>query len=737
MTTPGVAYLRIALATPLRRLFTYLPPANTRADSIGAGQRVRVPFGNRQRVGLVTGHSQEADIDPGKLKRISSVLDDVPVIPATHLALLRWAADYYQHPVGEAVFAGLPTRLRQGEPAQLEQPRGWCFNPDGPDVAMPRPGARAPRQEELLQLFETRHPDALTTTDIAAAGINNWRTPLKTLIERGWLREVTLDDEQPDGPALEQPLTLNNDQQQALAAMRATYGQHQTHLLDGVTGSGKTEVYLQATADMLEQGRQCLLLLPEIALTPQLIRRFKRRFGPRLAILHSGLTDSDRCRAWLRARDGLADVVLGTRSAVWTPLPRPGLIIVDEEHDRSYKQQEGFRYHARDVAIMRGYRESIPVVLGSATPSLESLFNTEQGRYTHLLLPERAGTARSPDLHVLDIRQAPMQGALSERFLQMLRDNLAAGRQSLLFLNRRGYAPVIMCHECGWTAMCHRCDTTMTYHKQRRRLCCHHCGHEHPRPEACTVCKAPLIEVGHGTERVEQTLAEALPQARLLRLDRDSTRRRGTLEDLLQQARGGEADILIGTQMLAKGHHFPAVSLVGILEADGGLFSTDFRALEHLAQLIIQVSGRAGRAEHPGTVVIQTHHPDHALLRTLTDRGYAAFASAALAEREMLQLPPYSYLALMRAEAKQTVAAQQFLDDARALLPEATGLDVLGPVPAPRPRRAGYQRLQLLLQATQRPRLRQVLGDWLHAVEQLNSSRHVRWSIDIDPQEMG
>jgi len=345
--------------------------------------------------------------------------------------------------------------------------------------------------------------------------------------------------------------------------------------------------------------------------------------------------------------------------------------------------------------------------------------------------------AKSPDLHVLDIRQSPMRGALSERFLKMLGDNLAAGRQSLLFLNRRGFAPVLMCHECGWTATCHRCDTAMTFHKQRQRLCCHHCGHEHQRPDTCPGCGGKLIEVGHGTERVEQTLSEALPAARILRIDRDSTRRRGVLEDLLRRVHSGEADILVGTQMLAKGHHFPSVSLVGIVEADGGLFSTDFRALEHLAQLIVQVSGRAGRAEHPGTVVIQTHHPDHPLLRTLTEHGYPAFAKAALAEREMLQLPPYSYLALMRAEAKQPAAAERFLQEARQLIPDTADVQVLGPVPAPRPRRAGYQRLQLLLQSPQRPRLQRILGGWLDGVEQLKSARHVRWSIDVDPQEMG
>lgn len=733
----GGPYLQIALATPLRRLFTYLPPAALDPATLQPGQRLWVPFGNRRRIGLLIDKTAETDIDARRLKRVAGMIDADPVIPAAHLNLLLWAAEYYQHPVGEALFSCLPVLLRQGKPAQLAQATGWQLNPDGPGNGVPRPGKRAPRQLELLELLESRQPLALSAADITAAGLTHWREPLKALLKRGWIREVALHSTIPAADSLEAPLELNPHQARAVEAIKASLDGYQSHLLDGVTGSGKTEVYLQTAAQVLQQGRQCLVLLPEIALTPQLLHRFARRFGPRLAVLHSGLTDKDRFNAWLRARDGDADVVLGTRSAVWTPLSRPGLIIVDEEHDLSYKQQDGFRYHARDVAIMRAHRESVPIVLGSATPSLESLYNTLQRRYRHLQLPERAGQARPPQLQVLDIRQSRLNGALSERFLDMLRKNLSAGRQSLLFLNRRGYAPVLLCHDCGWTAECRRCEAAMTWHKGRGLLCCHHCGQQHRRPEQCPTCQGRLIEVGHGTERVEQSLGELLPDARILRIDRDSTRTRGSMENLLRSARGGEADILVGTQMLAKGHHFPAVSLVGILEADGGLFSSDFRALEHMAQLIVQVSGRAGRVEYPGTVVIQTHHPDHPLLRTLTDEGYPAFARAALAEREMLQLPPYSYLALMRAEAKQAAAAEQFLNEARELLPGDSDVEVLGPVPAPRPRRAGYQRLQLLLQAPERASLRRLLGGWLDAVEQLNSGSRVRWSIDIDPQEMG
>ncbi|MCS3904144.1 primosomal protein N' (replication factor Y) [Methylohalomonas lacus] len=727
-------YLHIAVATPLRRTFSYLPPTGIADEQLQPGQRLWVPFGRQRRVGMLLGLSDHTDVAAAKLKPVQGLIDDTPLFTGAQLDLLKWASDYYQHPIGEVIATCLPAELRHGKAATISATYGWQYAAGDPAR---RPDRRAPRQAELLALFEQQPEAVLTASDLSAAGHDNCHGPLRALAERGWIRRARVDAPQAAPAELETPLPLNAAQQVALEAISASLGGYRTHLLDGVTGSGKTEVYLQSVAEVLARGQQALILLPEIGLTPQLVRRFERRFGTRLGVLHSGLTDSDRANTWLRARAGEVDVVLGTRSAVWTPLAHPGLIIVDEEHDLSYKQQDGFRYHARDVAIMRGHRESLPVVLGSATPALESLHNADQDRYTHLSLPQRAGSARSPAVHVLDIRQSHMHGAIADRFMNMLRDNLAAGRQSLLFLNRRGYAPVVMCHDCGWKAECRRCETTMTYHHGRARLACHHCGREQPRPSTCPDCQGTLIEVGHGTERLEETLAKQLPDARIIRIDRDSTRGRGNLEALLESAHGGAADILVGTQMLAKGHHFPGVSLVGILEADGGLFSSDFRALEHLAQLIVQVSGRAGRAEHPGEVVIQTHHPEHALLRTLTEHGYGAFAQAALREREQLELPPYSYLALLRAEAKQLQHVSQFLEQARDCLPRQAEVYALGPVPAPRPRRAGFQRQQLLLQAGDRTHLRRILGNWLQDVEQLTSSKKVRWSIDVDPQELG
>lgn len=737
MKSNSACYLRVAVAAPLRRLFTYLPPPDVPATTINPGQRISVPFGHRRRVGLVVEVTNDCDLPAARLRRAHSLIDSVPLFTREHLELLLWAGEYYQHPLGDALLACLPAALRLGKPATLPETVTWQLHEQRPVDSSDRL-RRAPKQAALLALFEQHHPLALDSGALIAAGFRDWRAPLKALLKRGWLIETRRPASISDRIQARQetPLVLNNEQAIALGEIRAGLGGFHTYLLEGVTGSGKTEVYLQAVAEVLGEGRQALILLPEIALTPQLIERFERRFSCTVAVLHSGLNDSERLRAWLLARDGHAGVVLGTRSAVWTPLKQAGLIVVDEEHDTSYKQQDGFRYHARDVAIMRARREQVPIVLGSATPSLESLHNARCGRYHHLHLPRRAGAARKPVLQVLDIRQSRMHGVLSGRFLEQIRDNLNAGRQTLLFLNRRGYAPVLMCHACGWSAECDRCDAPMTWHRSRGILACHHCGREARRPDECPACgSGELIEIGHGTERLAQTLQEVLPDAAVVRIDRDTTRRRGSMQLLLDSVHTGTAQILVGTQMLAKGHHFPDVSLVGILEADGGLFSTDFRALERMAQLIVQVSGRAGRDRHPGTVVLQTHHPDHPLLRTLLEHGYPAFAEAALAERNAIRLPPFNYLALLRAEAAQAIPAERFLTEARRLL-EPAGLDLMGPVPAPRPRRAGRQRLQLLIQSAERQRLQQALSPWLLQLEELPASRRVRWSIDVDPQDL-
>ena len=528
---------------------------------------------------------------------------------------------------------------------------------------------------------------------------------------------------------------LNSEQRAASSAIAIQQG-HAVILIEGVTGSGKTEVYLDAIHRALAVGLQVLVIVPEIGLTPQLVQRFQQRLAGNMAVLHSGLSDSQRLNAWLAAANGEADVIIGTRSAIFVPLARPGLIVVDEEHDPSLKQQEGFRYPARDLAVYRGHQLDLPVVLGSATPSLESLANAESGRYQTVRLTQRAGGAAPPRLRLMDMRGQPTIEGLSEPLIRTVREHLEADGQVLLFLNRRGYAPTLICHECGWIAECDRCDARYTYHRGRSRLHCHHCDRETGVPRACPECgSVDLRPLGLGTERVESTLQTLLPDTPLIRIDRDSTRRRGEFERQMASALSGESRLLLGTQMLAKGHHLPAVTLVAVIDADQGLFGADFRAPERLAQLVIQVAGRAGRAERPGEVVIQTHQPEHPLLQTLIHGGYPAFAEVALAERQAAGLPPARSMALLRAEAPGKAAPQAFLQAALAVMPAQTSVEALGPYPAPMERRAGRYRAQLMLQADHRPALQRLLSCWLPAIGALPEARRARWSVDVDPAE--
>jgi primosomal protein N' (replication factor Y) len=509
-------------------------------------------------------------------------------------------------------------------------------------------------------------------------------------------------------------------------------------LLHGVTGSGKTEVYLALVREVVARGRQALVLVPEIGLTPQVVARFQRRSGARLALLHSGLAEGERERAWLAARAGTADVLIGTRSAVFTPLPRLGLVVVDEEHDASFKQQEGFRYSARDLAVVRAQRAGCPVLLGSATPSLETLRNTQLGRYRALALPDRAGVAAPPALDLVNIRGVPLEGGLAPVSRRMVLETLGRGEQVLLFLNHRGYAPIVMCHACGWVAECRRCDARMTFHGGDRLLWCHHCGSQRLRDRQCPNCGATeLADVGVGTERLEEAVGRLFPGHEVVRVDRDSMRRKGVLEQSFEDIRSGRYPLLVGTQMLAKGHHFPNVTLVIVLDADQGLYGVDFRAPERMAQLIEQVAGRAGRADKPGRVLIQTHHPEHPLLQLLVTRGYGAFAAAALAEREAAGLPPFGHQVLWRAEATRAEPPAAFLDAVAALVRAEAGgaVEVWGPVPAPMERRAGRYRAHLLLQARERGPLHGRLGAWVEQAAALPQARSTRWSVDVDPQD--
>ena len=733
--------LRLALPSPLRRLFDYRAPAGVTRSALQPGMRLRVPFGRREVIGILIEVCEHTDVPVDKLKPALQLLDPQSPIPPALFKLCLWTAQYYQHSLGDTFSWALPNLLRQGEPAEQRQQRFWLAAPDA-SVDDPRL-TRARRQREVLRTL-AQHPHGVAHELLDKLQLH--KDSLKLLLEKQLVqievrRHVSTAYH---GNWLAQPeLPLNSEQQAAVSAIESGFDSFNAFLLAGVTGSGKTEVYLQLIRQTLEAGKQALVLIPEINLGPQTLERFARRFNARIALLHSNVNDRERLEAWLAARDGEADIIIGTRSALFTPLKNPGLIIIDEEHDASYKQQEGLRYHARDLAIVRAHQENVPIVLGSATPSLESLHNAQSGRYALLKLTQRAGGASQPRFLRLDIKSRPLDSGISGPLQQAIQQTLEAGQQVLVFLNRRGFAPTLLCHDCGWISQCKRCDARMTLHQRSGELRCHHCGHAERRPLQCPECaKVDLRPIGAGTERAEERLAILFPQFPVLRIDRDSTSRKGAMDELLNTIHRGEPCLLVGTQMLAKGHHFPRVTLVAILDADGGLFSADFRASERMAQLVVQVAGRAGRAEEPGKVIIQTHLADHPLLVQLTEQGYFAFAEQALSERRSAGLPPFSHLALLRAEAHKPGQAEDFLDQACAEAEHLqqqlglTSVELLGPVPAPMERRAGRHRAQLLLQANSRAALHKLLAYWLPQLEQMPAGRAVRWALDVDPIDL-
>jgi primosomal protein N' (replication factor Y) len=725
--------IQVAVPAPLYRRFDYLGPA----QPLLPGMRVRVPFGRRQLVGVVLGTLETSELPQEKLKRIGQVLDDAPVMPAALLKLLNWAADYYHHPIGDVIAAALPTWLRQGRAASIAGVRFWTLTEAERRIA-PETLKRAPARKRILEALATAPLglDAAALVEMSPS----WATAIKTLAEKGWVAEQSRDCLEAGLASLTPAPQPNSAQQIAIETVAAALNRFQCFLLHGVTGSGKTEVYLRLVEQVLAQNRQALVLVPEIGLTPQLVNRFRQRFSVPIALLHSGLNDQERLCAWLAARDGRAPIVLGTRSAVFAPLKNPGLIVVDEEHDSSYKQQDGFRYSARDCAVMRAAHAGIPVVLGSATPALESLKNARDGTYQLLDLPDRTGGATMPTVRLLDMRVLKPAEGLSHPLRQALAERLAKGEQSLLFLNRRGFSPVWMCHDCGWIAPCHRCDARLTFHKGSHKLRCHHCHAEQLLPPACPKCGGDnLHPLGEGTERIEQALQQFFPQARIERIDRDSTRRKGALEEKFERVHAGAADILVGTQMLTKGHDFPNVTLVGVLNADQGLFSPDFHASERLFQQIVQVSGRAGRADKPGEVLIQTWHPDHPVFAALQQHDFSGFVDFALAERRETEYPPFGFLALLRAESPKLGAALGFLAGARELAracPVGSSVQLLDPVPAPMERRGGRYRAQLLVQSKHRAALHRFLNDWVVLLAESKPGKTVRWSLDVDPIDL-
>ena len=732
-TTPSYR-IRVAVPVYLYDCFDYSLTAE-QYHQAEVGARVAVSFGRQNVVGVIVEKlTDEKPLDLGfKLKAITELLDDNAILDAKVLSLLTWSAQYYQFPIGEVMHAALPSFLRQGKPYNLLA-RMWKLIDDHAEDKL----KRSEKQQDAYKILKL-HPTGTSENILNLAGIET--ATLKAL-EKKQITQCILEaqDFKPQVMTLAQmPLTPNDEQKRAIQNILKARHSYHAFLLDGLTGSGKTEVYLQVMQEVLKQGKQVLVLVPEIGLTPQTVSRFQSRFHCHIALLHSGLNDSKRLQAWQSAQTGRASIVIGTRSAIYTPLPHLGLIILDEEHDLSFKQQEGFRYHARDVALYRAHLENCPIILGSATPSIDSYALVEQGKMTRLELDQRAGVAVMPKMHVIDLKVAQKQNGISQQLIHEVQKRLDKKEQVLIFLNRRGYAPVLICESCGWQAKCPHCDANFTVHRQPyQHLHCHHCGTIHRMPEHCPQCQhSELKPIGLGTAKVEENLQALFPNFEVIRVDRDSTSRVGSWQKIYNKIQKSEPIILLGTQMLAKGHHFPYVTLVAILDIDSGLLSVDFRATERTAQLIIQVAGRAGRGEKKGEVYLQTLRPDHPLLNTLLESGYRSFAKQTLKERKAAWMPPYRYAALLRCESKDQELNQSFLQEHAQALRQASenSIDIWGPIPAPMERKAGRYQAHMVLLSKDRARMHFYIRQWWQNVWH-NKPHCMKLSLDIDPQEL-
>jgi primosomal protein N' (replication factor Y) len=720
--------IRVALDVPLSTLFDY---KLSDGMSLEIGQRVVVPFGRKEVVGIAMEWAEQSELDGARIKSVVHVLDDVPPLPAEILALLRFCSDYYHYPLGMTALSALPTRLRDVQPIVLKQSLVYRLSEAGRGLDIDALPKRRVVQQRVLRALLQAPMSGTQLRELSASA----PAALKLLIEAGWVE--TCAPIASDAHVFNDAHALTAEQQQAVDAITQAKA-FACFLLHGITGSGKTEVYVHLMDAMLRQGGQVLLLVPEINLTPQLENYFRSRFPDvELVSLHSGLADGERAQNWIKAQSGAARIVLGTRLAVFTPLPKLSLILVDEEHDASFKQQDGLRYSARDVAIFRANQRGVPIVLGSATPSLESWHNAQSGRYTLLKLTQRAvQPATLPMVRCLDVGQLPLQEGLSEPLLTAIETRLQRKEQSLIFINRRGYAPVLMCTACGWLSECKHCAGKLVLHLKDRTLRCHHCGAQQRAPHACPTCgDTNLKPVGMGTQRIEEALQARFPQARILRVDRDSTRNKGAWDAMRKRIHDGEADILVGTQMLAKGHDFPNLTLVGVLNPDGGLYSADFRASEKLFAQLTQVGGRAGRADKVGEVIVQTAFPTHPLFNALRAHDFEAWVRVLLEERKSAGFPPFMFQVLLSAEAKQEGEAMGFLKKARATALELKQqVEVYGVIPAAMPKRANHYRAQLLVQSDNRRVLQAFLREWKPRLDAIQT-KQIRWSLDIDPLE--
>lgn len=701
-------------------------------STLEVGVRVWVPFRNQKKLGVIIEQCEQSTLKK-PLKAIDEVLDEQPLLEPDLLKLCRWIARYYQSPLSEVIALALPKKYRLGQSSAL--PRTDFYELIHPlEEALAFIPKRATKQKALMEyLHQQKHP--IAKSELAALGFTS--SQFLPLVELGVLKlsqqnQHTTIKYNPSASSL----VLNREQETAVAIIRQQLHHYHCFLVHGVTGSGKTEVYLEVIQHILAQGKQVLVLVPEIGLTPQLLARFTARLQQPIAVIHSHLNETERQVAWQRAKENKVSIVIGTRAAVFTPMPQLGLIIIDEEHDASFKQMEGVRYSARDTALMRAHLANIPIVLGSATPSLESLHNGQRNKYTIIPLQHKALSKTALHYQLIDLRAQPIQQGLASPTLDIIKKHLEKKNQVLIFINRRGFAPVLLCHQCGWMMDCPACDSHLTLHKQDGQMICHHCGLTHHQPNRCFSCKSTeLIPVGAGTQRIHEYLSDYFPNVSVLRIDKDETRKKHALAEHLEKISAGEAQLIIGTQMLAKGHHFPRLSLVVILDADAGFYNQDFRATEQLGQLLTQVAGRAGRADTPGEVIIQTHLPQHPLLNLLIQQGYDAFAQELLTSRQQAALPPFYFLAVLRAQSKSLQAVTHLLQATKKYMAYSS-LTIMGPAPAPLPRKANQYRMQLLIKSPSRKLLTTSLTHMREWLTMTKLSNGIRWNVDMDPMDL-
>ncbi|CAH9014037.1 primosomal protein N' [Candidatus Nitrosacidococcus sp. I8] len=731
--------LRIAIPSPVLHYFDYFPPLGASHQELKIGIRIQVPFGTRNIIGILVAIVTCSSVPPHKLKYALSCIDRIPIIPKSLMNLFLWAIKYYHAPPGEVFFTALPQQLQRGVVLKPPSISKWFLSSKGknltPDLMIFR---KAPRQEQLIKLLY-QHPEGLSTTQIKAK-LGSCQSSLSSLSIKGWIenRESPIalaKDKQFSGEKIIFQLTI--EQKITATTIIANHLKFKPFLLQGVTGSGKTEVYLEIISEIIAKKKQALILVPEIGLTPQILSRFYNRFEYPIGILHSSLNTKERLDTWIATLKGKIPIIIGTRSAIWAPLQNLGVIIIDEEHDPSFKQQEGFRYHARDLAIIRAHQANIPIVLGSATPSLESLENTKRERYQILKLSQRVGAAKMPQVRLIDIRSCSLEAGMSSEMLSTLQNHIKQDNQALLFINRRGFAITLICNYCGFAIPCQNCDSYMVVHQQNYHLCCHHCGYKSPIPAKCPRCTHPILQPqGLGTEQVEIGLKHFFPNTKIIRVDRDTTRKKGVFNRIFEDIHNKKYQILVGTQMLAKGHDYPNLTLVGILDADQMLFSSNFRSAERMIQLITQLIGRSGRGSKLGEVLIQTRYPEHPLLQSLINDGYDYSAELILKERYQARLPPYGYLALLRAKSLNANTPLLFLEDSRNIIIELDPkgmVTLLGPVSASMERQGNYYHAQLLLQGSSRNYLQQLLSLWIPKLASLKTARKVHWSVDVDP----